>query len=1052
MKQKPIGSIWTDEQWQAIAIRDTNVLVSAGAGSGKTAVLSERVLELVRSGVDVTKLIVLTFTNAAAAEMKQRIRNKLLDAATESEFIAQNAQKIDNSYITTFDSYCLFLVKKYNYLLNVSQDISIIDSVTAAIQKQAIINHLLIEQVEMNNRALIEFIETYSATGMTEIVNILLNWYNQQIQNMEPFTITDEKDLYLMYEQLVLEKVDQITQLVEEINRLAGDTNLPDKINERLANLLAIKSYEHIHLNIEEVFETRFWQVPRGEFPDKEYVKKLNDRLKSSLKQLRTYAKLSTAMHLQLVANNNQIKVTINNLMLDFEKRYQQYKQKQGLYEFIDINLLAIDLLQANPQVCAKLKTDTYEIMIDEYQDTNDIQERFVNLIASNNVYMVGDIKQSIYGFRNANPSLFSEKFQAYSHSQGGKLITLTQNFRSRSSVLSQVNDLFGQVMSREYGGISYDQSQIMLYGNKSFDLLADTNHNQVITYDSNDIPIDKSDFEIIQIFKDIKAKLESGYQVVDGDMARNVCLSDFAIIAATRSNFERIVTIGQYFNISVNADIQEQFSTSPEIAVIQSIFNILNIIKCGFDAEQKYIFSVMQLARSYLFDYTDLQIDQAITSLNRIDSKSISKLGYSLQMGELTELGNIINELASNLDLKSNSMILSQAIDKLQVVNRLHRVANPLVAQLRITKISQLIEDFDQRNYQLFEVCQILNEIERNSELDIEFSSKSELETESVTVITTHKSKGLEYEICYFPFLFKKFNAMDINSRYGYSKQSQYIFPSKLETGNLTATFEKTLLTEARMRELISEKIRLLYVALTRAKDKNILLVDINKLENDKFKTIESAQTLNDFLFNSWDYIKQDKCDSFELTEAEIAASIYNRFGTMNDQRQKPVEHLVYQPLNLDVTTYEKRRASGHIQEVISKTVATNIQLGNDVHEQLEFADLTDLTNLIEQASGPFKQALMSIDQSNLLNGMINYYPEFQFKQITDSEINGIIDLLVETENSFIIIDYKLNDISKDEYVAQVTTYVEYIKSITTKNVEGYLLSLLSGGVKKVC
>ncbi len=1051
MKVKPANTQWTDEQWEAIAIRGCNVLVSAGAGSGKTAVLSERVLELVREGVDVTDLIVLTFTNAAAAEMKSRIRKKLLEDGVHNPLVMESANKIDSSFITTFDSYCLYLVKKYNHLLNVSSNISIIDNVTANKMKLEILTEQLNQYIVNEEQSVINYIESYSANSINEIIGNLLMWYSGSKQNMNPNFDIDSNQIFERYEQQIISMLNEVKTLVAEINKYAADTNMPDKVNERLGIILGSSTYEQLHLNIEQVFETRFWTVPRTNFNDKEYVKTVNDKLKSILKQIRENVRVSKQEHLAILETNKQTKAVIAMILNNFDSAYFEYKRDLGLYEFIDINLMAIELLKSNPAICQQLKTTVYEIMIDEYQDTNDIQERFISLISNNNVYMVGDIKQSIYGFRNANPKLFANKFEAYRKAEGGHLVTLTKNFRSRAAVLEQVNNFFDKTMSKPYGGIEYDQSQIMLYGNKSYDLLADSNTNEIITYDSEQLEISKEDFEIMQIFKDIKNKLETGYQVVDGGDVRSVRLSDFAIICATRSSFSRIVTIGEYFNLSVNADIQEQFKTSNEVSVLQSIFNIINAVKNDQDDDQKLIFSILQLARSYLFDYSDEQIDSGIEQLNRIDKTSVSKRLYGLSMSSLGQIAILINEITSNLDLKSNYQIFTEIIDKFDVLGKLHRLSNPLSRQMRIAKLGELIVDFDNRTYDLNTVCQMLNEIEKNPDLDIEFSTNSEQETDSITVITTHKSKGLEYNICYFPFLYKRFNVMDLNSKYGYSHDFNYILPGQLSSGNLTNTIEKVMWSTASRDEVVSEKIRLFYVAITRAKDKNILIVDTSVLENQKFKGISSANSINDILFNGWEPLKRYVTDCYQLTEEQINASLFNKFAASSKEKQGQLIAPAYLQPEFDAKVFERKRASGHITEIIDKQVATNIEKGNEVHEYLEFVDLFAIDAAIENSSDLQKRVLENIKNSELLTGMVNYYPEFQFKITSDYEMNGIIDLLVETEDKFIVIDYKLNAIDKPEYIEQVTTYVEYIKSISTKKVEGYLLSLLSGAVIKV-
>lgn len=1050
--KKPKDSMWTDQQWDAIVSSGSNILVSAGAGSGKTAVLSERVLEIVKAGTKVTDLIVLTFTNAAAAEMKHRIREKLKKAGVGDQFVADNANMIDQSFISTFDSYCLYLVRKYNYLLGVDKQIGIIDTVTSEQVTRKLMSQVIHDEVEGGNEELIRFISTYSSQSIVEIENMLLKWYYQQKQDIIGINNLSTGEIFQTFEESIIEQKVEIENLIKEINRLAVDTNLPDKINERCEILFTVNTYDQIKQYSEYIVSEKFWAIPRTDFPDKEEVKKLNDDLKKKLKALAASTSYTKKQQLAMLEASKNAKQLIGDILNKFDVLYFEYKKENNVFEFIDINLLAIKILEENNDIAKLIRDTTHEIMIDEYQDTNDIQERFVNLIENNNVYMVGDIKQSIYGFRNANPALFASKFIEYGKGNGGKLITLSSNFRSREVILTQVNDVFGKIMSQEYGGIDYNLDQAMLYGNKSYDRLANTNFNQVITYDSTDFEIRRDDFEIFQIFKDINKKMSEGYLVVDGGSTRKIRYSDFAIICATRSNFERIVTIGEYFNISIKADLKQAFTSSNEVSVIQSMLNILNVISNNNDDDLKLGFSIMQVARSFLCNYTDLEIDESFEIYNRCEKGNVQKQLYGLLNSPLKDLVEKFNKIATNVDLKSKSYILEQITSEFDIISNLKRLEDPLTCQMRLYKLESLISDFDKRNYDLDTVCKLMNEIERNNDLDIEFASNKEFDPDSVTVITTHKSKGLEYNVCYFPFLFKKFNAMDLNDKYGYSNKFKFMLPQTLESGNLTSSIEKTMNNKLEKQELISEKIRLLYVALTRAKDKNILLIDTKGFEDGKFNSIDSSNSFNDFIFNSFECYKSMSEVAKDLTKQEIDTIKYNKFNVKQSNEQLSQEKLSYQKVNIEIESFEKVRASGQIKEIISSEVAKNIELGNSVHEKLEYCELMNIKSEIYKNDGVLKQALVNIDKSNLLTDMINYYPEFTFTYTNDEkEINGIIDLLVETDDKLIVVDYKLYNIEKDEYIKQVMTYVNYLQSISNKQVEGHLLSLLTGNTIKV-
>ncbi len=1049
MQVKPKNSRWTDEQWEAIATRGTNVLVSAGAGSGKTAVLSERALLLVQEGVKIDELIILTFTNAAAAEMKERIRRKLIEAGESDKLAAESSLLIDQSFITTFDSYCLYLVKKYSYLLNINKNISIIDNVTASILKQQIIESIVNKQITINDDVY-NLLETYSLTSIDQITSKLLMWYENDTQNMSNFELVASEETFATYEQMVLAELEQVKQLIEQINNLASETNLPEKINDKCKFLLTAKSYDDISATIKEAIVARGWIIPRGEFDNKELVGALNKQLKDQLKKLAANTQHQKSDVIAITNATNEVKITINNILTKFNQKYNAYKHEHGLYDFIDINLLAIELLKTNKQIRNEIKNQTYEIMVDEYQDTNDIQELFISLISNDNVYMVGDIKQSIYGFRNANPKLFNSKFANYADGKGGKLITLTKNFRSRSEVLMQVNNLFGQIMSLEHGAVNYDQAQIMIAGNKSYDIIKNRT-NEIISYNSEQLPYGNANYEIVQLFKDIKHKIDSNYQVVDNGTTRCVRLSDFAILCQSRTEFEDIVKIGQYYGISVNADITEMFSTNPDIHVTSAIFNIANIIKQNNDHATKFAFSIVVLARSFLFDYSDQQIDDAITNMQKIKDDEINKKLYSLEMSELCSLATLIKCVTLDIEYKSASELLSLFLQQFKVINKLYRLSNPHGAQLRISKLTTLLEDYDNRNYSLTKICQILNQIEKDDDLDIEFNETNDIETDSVIATTIHKSKGLEYNICYFPFLYKKFNVQDIDNKFSYDKKYRYILPGKLQNGNLTNLIEKQIVKKQLIDEMISEKLRLLYVALTRAKDKNILIIDRKNLDNGKYHKLHLATSFNDLIFNGYNHLSAKEINGYELTDEEDTNLKFNTFTKKDPLPNFPSEQIDYQKLDIAGSEIKRMRASMSIEKLIDKKTFNNIALGNDIHEKLEYVNLFAIDDEIARAYGKYELALVNLKKTKLLDNMVNYYSEFQFKVSGDIELNGIIDLLVEHEDKFVIIDYKLNDINKPHYVEQVMSYVNYIKTQTDKRVEGYLLSLINGSVKKV-
>ena len=227
-----------------------------------------------------------------------------------------------------------------------------------------------------------------------------------------------------------------------------------------------------------------------------------------------------------------------------FDKKLNKYKETNNMYEFTDIAILAINLVENNPEVKKELMSRFNEILLDEYQDTSDLQEKFISCISNNNVYMVGDIKQSIYRFRNANPYIFKNKYDAYSLSNGGIKIDLMKNFRSRREVLENINEIFNHIMDDKIGGAEYQNGHQMIFGNTTYEENGKTDNNYNFefynyTYDKNG-KFKREEIEIFLIAKDIKEKVNSNYQVYDKDkgILRNITYNDFVILMDRSKNF----------------------------------------------------------------------------------------------------------------------------------------------------------------------------------------------------------------------------------------------------------------------------------------------------------------------------------------------------------------------------------------------------------------------------------------------------------------------------------------------------------------------------------
>ena len=401
---------WTKDQEKAIFENGQNIIVSAGAGSGKTAVLSERILEKIKSGVKVDSLLVLTFTEAAAFEMKSRIKKKVKECPSTSHL----ANEVDSAYITTFDSYALSIVKKYHYLLGIDKNISIIDNSIIELFKINTLNDIFEEYYSSKDEFFLGFISNFCLKDDKTIKKDILN-IDKKLDlkiDKEEF-ISNYKSNYLN-EKFYNKIYDDYEEFIYEL------INISKPYFEDFLEVLDEKYYETVRdfyteffecLSIEDLplfYSKRSPTLRNLDEETKEKRQKFLDIYDDIKKYVTEYSSRSTFIN--DLKNSECYVLFLLEIIEKLNKKVNEYKFNNLSFEFSDIAKMSIKCLKENPDELNKLKYSLNEILLDEYQDTNDLQEEFISLISNNNVYMVGDIKQSIYRFRNANPSIFMNK------------------------------------------------------------------------------------------------------------------------------------------------------------------------------------------------------------------------------------------------------------------------------------------------------------------------------------------------------------------------------------------------------------------------------------------------------------------------------------------------------------------------------------------------------------------------------------------------------------------------------------------------------------------
>ena len=1026
---------WTDEQYKAITLDNSNIIVSAGAGSGKTAVLSERVLTKLKNGVDIDQMLILTFTNAAAKEMKERIRKKI----TKEPNLASQLDKIDSAYITTFDSYALSIVKKYNYLLNVSKNVSIISSSIMQLKKDEYLDEVFETLYEEKNIDFLKLIDDFCTKDDRLIKNYILDMNNKLdmrydkakfLNNYIDSYYSDEYigKLIKEYEQLLFKKIESINNIFMGLEEYI-DSDYYQKCQEIIENMLISKDYEDVKEST-----IKLPRVPRNTSDE---AKKIKEKVNKEIEALQILCIYKDKEEIKnLILKTKDYVRAIINIIKRLDEKIFKYKNETDNYEFSDIAKMAIKVVSENEDVRNELKYSLNEIMIDEYQDTNDIQELFISSLENNNVYMVGDIKQSIYRFRNANPNIFKEKYDNYSLNNGGIKIDLNQNFRSRKEVLQNINTIFEAIMDNDIGGADYVVSHKMEYGNKVYEAKPKNiqdNNLEVLNYEITDeINYSKEEIEIFTVARDIQEKIKNKYQIFDKDenIFRDMKYSDAVILMDRSTNFDLYKKIFEYLNIPLSIYKDDVMNDSVDLAIIKNILSL--ILNKSKNIDFKYSF--ISVLRSYLFNMDDAKIFEYFVNKNYDDSE-LMKIINSIDNSELTPI-EVLNEIIEKFKIYEHIITVGNVENHINVLDELINLTQSL------TDLGYTISDF--YNY----LDKIINDPERYK-IDI----KTKEDKEGVKIMTIHQSKGLEYHICYFTGLYKEFNTNDLRNRFIFDNDYGFITP--VFDNGIRPTIVKELFKEKYMKEEISEKIRLFYVALTRAKEKMIALAPLNEEEiefdgvvsNDiriKYKTI--LDILNSIKYKIKPYISNIDLNKLELTKN------YNFIKKTNYKENISIIDDKIEVKELDIESNEvlQKHFSKENHKLLNKEQFENINFGKKLHSVFENVDL--LNPNYSNISNFEKEKIEKFISTKILDNVINIYKEYEFIYEEDNtNYHGIIDLLLEYDDEFKIVDYKLKNISDEAYLKQLNGYKKYLSTITDKKISIYLYSIIDGVLQKL-
>ena len=1027
---------WTKEQLDAITLSGENILVSAGAGSGKTAVLSERVLNKIDNNVHLNELLILTFTKAAALEMKQRIRKKISGNKEE-------LNRLNGAYITTFDSFALSVVKKYHYLINISNNIEITDESIIKLSEQKIIDDLFEELYQKEDSNFLDLINKYcvkedkllksNILNIAKKINEMTNssYYLDNIKNnyFKDDNILNIYNAYLKY----LESKRYLIKI--DLNKLKYyfDDNYVKQVEDSLNSLLSI--------DIDKLYQIEkisFPKIPNGTEEEAKAFKKLFKDEIDALVKLSVYGSYEDIK--KDILDNKKYILTIINIIEEFNNRLATYKKDNSIYTFNDIAKLAINILKDNEDARNELKYTFKEIMIDEYQDTNDIQDEFISLIANNNVYMVGDIKQSIYGFRGSNPYIFKSKYDQYSNGLGGIKIDLIKNFRSRKEVLDNINEMFSLIMDDEIGGASYKVSHMMNYGNLSYDKeKEDTSYDiNILEYDNSDKKYLDEEIEIFTIAKDIQEKAGK-IKVFDkkDNKLRYSNYNDFVIMLDRSKHFNLYKKIFEYIGIPLTILKDDELTNNYDILIIKNLIElVIKINNNEFDEIFKY--DLVSILRSFLYETDDNTINKIIKEESYKDT---------LVYQDLSKIDDINSKTIP--DLLLDILNVTDFYDKIVKIGEYNDINN------RLEYLYDMASSLNDASYGIEDFNAYLEELLTN---DIKLNYEAYTpNTNSVKIMTIHGSKGLEYPFCYYADLDHKFNIKELNEKFVVSNKYGIIIPTNLE--NEKASVVKLLYKDLFYKEEISEKERLLYVALTRAREKITIVIpskNTDKLELDDFGIILNSRRnaftkLIDYIYAIKDYLPK-YFSNIDISKLDITKDyLYpKKIDKLDIDNHIKID---VNEVKIDSNLLEDKHYSKESISLISKEDTNKMEYGTKIHEILEYLDLTnpDLS-IIEDSF--IKDKITKLINNPFFSNIneADIYKEYEFTYEIDNTLShGVIDLMLVYSDHIDIVDYKLKNIVDDAYLKQLEGYKRYISSLTNKPINIYLYSIIDENFRKM-
>ncbi|MFA9397150.1 MAG: helicase-exonuclease AddAB subunit AddA [Clostridiaceae bacterium] len=957
---------YTKEQKQAFSLRHKNMLVAAGAGSGKTAVLVERIIRLVKDElVDIDRLLIVTFTNVAASEMRERIGEALENALNNnpnSDHLLRQITLLNKANITTIHSFCLNLIKNNFNILDLDPNFRIGDNTEIAILKEESLDYLFEKSYEENNidDDFIALLESYSSNkDDIKLRELVLRLYNFSVSSPNPkeylenlsrdfdlkddFNFSDSKWAKTLEDFIRIEIKSCVNLCREALNIIDNEETLNPYKEAFLSDLYFLEEGNELLssslLDFFNLIETvNFVRLKRCkkdvDIENQEKVKNIRDEYKKILSKLsKEFIGINNEKIIeQSNAMYNRIKKLVS-LVINFNEIYSKKKRGRNLLDFNDIEHFCLKILEDKDDlnkpssIAEKLKDKFYEILIDEYQDSNLVQEKILNLVSKvdrnePNIFMVGDVKQSIYRFRQAKPELFLDKYSRYSKDVNSSFVKvlLYKNFRSRKQVIDATNILFTSIMSKEIGELDYDENEMLIkgfpyeeledendkpLGKCEIDLVEKKQGNSVL-----DEYLDKGSLEAKLVAKTISNLIVQGYKVYDKEknIFRTITYKDIVILLRSTVNLAPIIVNElKLKGIPCFSDSDSSYYESVEVKLVLSLLSIVDnpyndIPLLAILRSPIYLFSTDELVK-----IRSINRELCFYEIMKIAKDEIEDENLKIKINQFLNGLNLLREKSSYMNLDEFIWFCITQTGYYGYVGTLPQ-GEQRRANLRI--LFERASSFEKTS--LKGLFNFINYIEKLKLSNVDTGSAKILgeNDDVVRIMSIHKSKGLEFPVVILSGTSNKFNQRDISNNILFH-YNLGLGPSvvDLEKRISYPSIQKKAIAKKIKLESLSEEMRILYVAFTRAREKLIITgtvedneESINKWKNKSYDSILNSKNYLDWIMtcalknnDKFEINSYQRQEIVNFVEENIQSDSFDEKNEIDEELKKEVKRRLF-------------------------------------------------------------------------------------------------------------------------------------------------------------